>query len=64
MEENRIDNEEMEEIDVTEVHLDSEEIDELIGKLQELKQSKTEISFDLDETNELLVKYHEHEGEE
>ena len=55
---------EMCEIDVTEVSLDGEEINELILKLQELKQTKKEITFYLDEDNELLIKYYNGEDEE
>jgi len=56
--------EEMEEIDVTEVALDEGEITELIEKLQTLKKTKTEFTFDIDEDNEFLIKYQEEDLEE
>lgn len=52
------------EVDVTEVSLDEEEINELIKKLQELKQTKKEIIFDLDAVNELLIKFEEDSEDE
>ncbi|MFC1710861.1 hypothetical protein ACFLZJ_01760 [Nanoarchaeota archaeon] len=55
--------EEMEEIELWEFSLDEEEIDELIGELQKLKQTKTKVSFDIDEDNELLIHYEEEEDE-
>lgn len=62
-EENKIDNEEMADVEVWEFSLDSEEIDELIVKLNELKQTKEEFSFDIDEENELLIHYEDSEEE-
>jgi hypothetical protein len=55
---------EMVDIDVTEINLDGEEIDELIQKLQELKSTKTQVSFDIDEDNELVINYEEYEDGE
>lgn len=48
-------------IEVWEFSLGNDEIDELIEKLKELKKTKTEISFDIDDENELLIKYAEEE---
>lgn len=60
MEEN---NEEMEEVEVWEFALNDEDIDELIGKLQELKITKKNFEFDIDEDNELLIHHEDEEGE-
>jgi len=57
MEEENNNNEEMSEVEVLEFSLDEEEIDELVGKLQELKQTKQSVSFDIDEENELKINY-------
>ena len=57
-------NDEMSEVELWEFTLDEVEIDELIGKLQELKQNKTQVSFDVDETNELVINYQEDEDDE
>lgn len=54
---------EFEEVEVWEFSLDSEEIDELIGKLNELKQTKSQVSFDIDDENELLIHYEDEEEE-
>ena len=61
MEEN---NEEMEEVEVWEFALDDEEVDELILKLQELKQTKKQFEFDIDEENELLIHHVDEEENE
>ena len=53
--------EEMCEVNVTEVVLDEEEIDEIIEKLKELKQTKKEVEVDLDDENELLIKHEDFE---
>ena len=53
MEENN--EEEMAEVEVWEFTLDEKEIDELIGKLQELKSSKKNFEFNIDDENMLLV---------
>ncbi len=57
-------NEELEDVEVWEFSLDAEEIDELIAKLNELKQTKTKFNFDIDEDNELMIHYENDEGEE
>ena len=44
-----------EEIEVWEFALDDGEIDELIEKLKELKQTKKNFEFDIDEDNQLLI---------
>ena len=49
--------EEMKDVEILEFGLSEEEIDELIEKLNHLKQIKTEISFEVDEENEFLIKY-------
>ena len=61
---NQNNEDEMVDVEVTEISLDEEEINELIEKLQGLKSTKTEITFDIDEDNEFLIKYEEVEGEE
>lgn len=45
------------EVEVMEFSLYEEEIDELIEKLQELKQTKESIDFDIDEENALKIDY-------
>ena len=57
-------NDEMSEVELWEFTLDEVEIDELIGKLQELKQNKTQVSFDVDETNELVINYQEDDDDD
>lgn len=61
MEEN---NEEMVDVNVWEFSLCDEEIDEMIAKLQELKNTKTSFSFDIDEENELQINYEDSEEDE
>ena len=56
-------NEEMVDVNVWEFSLDEEEIDEMIEKLKQLKNTKTNFSFDVDEENELLVNYQDLEDE-
>jgi len=56
--------EEMNEVELWEFALDEVEIDELIGKLQELKQTKKQVTFDVDETNELVIHYQEEEDDD
>jgi len=52
--------EEMEkDVEIMEFSLYEEEIDELIKKLQELKQTKESIDFDIDEENSLTINYME-----
>ena len=48
---------EFEDVEILEFSLDEEEIDELILKLNDLKQTKANISFDIDGENELLIYY-------
>lgn len=58
--------EQMEDVDVniTEFSLTDEEIDELIVKLQLLKETKEHIHFDIDDENEFLVHYEKEEVNE
>ena len=57
-------NEEEKEIEVFEFSLNEEEINELIVKLVELKLTKGEIDFEIDDDNDLLIRYEDEEGEE
>ena len=50
---------EMVEVDVTEISLSGEEIDELIDKLRELKKTRESVEFELDEENDLVINYTE-----
>ena len=52
-------NDEEVETEVMEFSLIDEEIDELIAKLQLLKESKESINFDVDDENELVIHYDE-----
>lgn len=54
---NKESEDEFEEIEVTEISLNEEDIDELMGMLKELKQTKTEVTFEVDDENEFLIKY-------
>ena len=54
-------NDETDEVEIWEFSLDNPEIDELIEKLTELKESKTNFNFDIDEENELLIHHSEDE---
>ena len=56
-----LEDEEEQEINVFEFGLTSEEIDELIGELNTLKESKQSVSFTIDEDNDLLI-HHEDAG--
>ena len=57
--------EEEKEIESFEFSLDEEEINELIAKLVELKQTRDTITFDVDDENELQISYEaEEESEE
>jgi len=56
-------NEEEKDVEVMEFELNEEEIDELITKLQLLKETKEQINFDIDDENSFLINYIE-EGEE
>ncbi len=49
------------EVEILEFALGNEEIDELITKLNELKQTKKSIEFEIDEENELLIHHEEDE---
>ena len=51
--------EEMQEVEVIEVKMNSEEINELIGKLNELQESKDKIDFSLSDDIELSINYGE-----
>jgi len=62
-ENNRHVEDEMVDIDVTEISLTAEDIDELIGKLQELKETKESVEFELDEDNDIVINYVEEEEE-
>ena len=59
IEDTGIENDEAEfrDVEILEFSLDEEEIDELILKLNDLKQTKANISFDIDGENELLIHY-------
>lgn len=46
---------ESEDIEVIEFFVDDEDIDELIGKLNELKVSKEHIHYSIDDQTEILV---------
>jgi len=50
-------------VEVLEFSLTEEEIDDLILKLDELKETKTEVQFEVDEENELLIHYDNGEEE-
>ena len=56
-EQNENNEEEFEDVEVWEFALDEEEIDELIQKLNELKTSKTNFEFDIDEDNILKINH-------
>jgi hypothetical protein len=62
-EEENHEDEEDEEVDVEilEFALGNEEIDEFISKLNELKQTKKSIEFEIDDENELLIHHEENE---
>ena len=49
--------EDLREVEVWEFSLTGEEIDELIEKLNVLKQLKTQVSYDLDDEHEFLISY-------
>ena len=63
--EEEINNEENQtlEVEVMEFNLDSEDIDELVAKLQLLKETKEQIAFDVDDENSFLINYDEGEEE-
>lgn len=49
--------EKLRDVEIWEFSLTSEEIDRLIEKLNVLKQSKTRVSFDLDDEHEFLISF-------
>ena len=55
--ENAISGEEMADVNVIEISLCREEIDELIEKLRELKNTRDRIEFEIDDENDLIVNY-------
>tara|TARA_B100001971_G_C17970079_1_gene421944 strand:- start:64 stop:258 length:195 start_codon:yes stop_codon:yes gene_type:complete len=55
-------NEEEKDVEVMEFELDEKEIDELIAKLQLLKETKEQINFDIDDENSFLINYIEEEN--
>ncbi len=56
--------EEETEVEILEFSLDNLEIEELITKLQLLKESKETVHFEVDDENELLIHYDDEvEGE-
>ena len=52
------------EVDVLEFSLGNEDIDELIEKLTELRETKKPVEFDIDEENQLLINFEEEEEDE
>lgn len=56
--------EETEEVEVIEIALNEDEIDSWIGQLVELKETKKETTLELDDENEILIKYDDSEPEE
>ncbi|MEJ2268128.1 MAG: hypothetical protein P8X70_03570, partial [Nanoarchaeota archaeon] len=52
---------EEQDVDVLEFSLSDEDIDELIEKLEGLKESKSHFHFSIDDENELLVHHEEDE---
>ena len=45
------------EVESMEILLNSEEIDELIGKLNELKQNKQPVHFEINDKNEMIIHF-------
>ncbi len=58
---NNQNNEEEIDVEVMEFELNEEEINELIAKLQLLKETKEQISFDIDDKNSFLINFSEEE---
>jgi len=56
--------EEAKDVDLMEFSLDKDEIEELILRLQLLKEEKGSVSFEIDDENELLIHYEKEEEEE
>ena len=52
-------NSEEKDVEIMEFSLIDDEIDELIAKLQLLKETKEQISFEVDDENELMIHYEE-----
>lgn len=57
-------NEEEKEVEVFEFSLNEEEINELIVKLVELKLTKGKIDFEIDDDNDLLIRYDDEEEDD
>jgi len=64
MEENIEEEYEEKDVEVFEFSLTEDEISEFIEKLNNLRETKGEISFQVDEGNELLISYEEEIEEE
>ena len=60
--ENTNNEEQEQDVEVLEFSLINEEIDELVAKLQLLKESKEPIEFEVDDENSLLIHHDEGEG--
>jgi hypothetical protein len=56
--------EEARDVELMEFSLDKDEIEELILRLQLLKEEKGSVSFEIDDENELLIHYEKEEEEE
>lgn len=52
------------EIEVIEVPMTEGDINELIEKLEELRETRGEVTYELDDENELLLKYCDDENEQ
>lgn len=52
------------EVEVMEISLDEEEINEWVGKLEELRETKKQIQIEIDDENELIINYGENENSE
>jgi len=59
---NNQNNEEEVNVEIMEFELNEEEINELIAKLQLLKETKEQISFDIDDENCLIINFTEEEN--
>lgn len=55
---------EQENVEILEFNLNDEEIDELMGKLNELKASKEGFEFEIDDSNVLSISYDSDSEEE
>ena len=56
-----INNEEEINVEIMEFELDEGEINELIAKLQLLKETKEQINFDIDDENSFLINFSKEE---